>query len=349
MSDFEKKNGGTEKVQEYLARISAGESKDAILEGLPEVFKTAIERELKKAEIKSETASVENSSVPPQYEGLPSFVLEEIWTIPIYTDPEKTKTEQQRKVLVLNKLRQEELARGVTEESLLSDSERIEEIKQEMGIGAEVELEKIETPYNKFSVANGETDTGVFWYQYRNKKAKELKETGQLEWGKERIYFDIKLADLERMRDLTMRVAGENSIAVAFKYLDEEKTLPIQKDGKETRFVANFASEDDAKKFLLALKNAPEYKSFISDRNLSHNGIRIDEIAEYASGFREGRAALERIMQGRISNDGTSYIYENESGKQNTLTLAEYEAFKAQYEKFSLDMKNKEAEWKKLF
>jgi len=229
------------------------------------------------------------------------------------------------------------------------DKKRIEEIREKLGIVNGPERRIIETPYNKFSVANGETDTGVFWYQYRNAKAKELKESGQLEWGKERIYFDIKMQDMERLRDLAMRVAGENEIAIAFKHLDDAKTLPVQKDGKETRFVVNFASEDDAKKFLLAMKNSNEYSSFVSDRNMSHNGIRIDGIAEYASGFREGRSALERIMQGAFNQDKTKYSYRAESGREITISAEEYLVFKNQYEQFLKEMRDKEEQWKKLF
>lgn len=215
--------------------------------------------------------------------------------------------------------------------------------------GLNEKKQKAENPYGEFSVSNGETDTGFFWYQYRNKKAKELKESGEFEWGKERIYFDIKKEDMVSLGKLAMKVATENDIAIAFKHMDEEKTLDIQKDGNETRFVANFATENEAKRFLLAMKGQPEYASFVSDRNLSHDGIRIDAVAEYASGFREGRAALERVMNGKFNDNGDKYSYTSESGKEIVITPEEYRVFKDRYEKFSEEMENKKSSWMKLF
>lgn len=349
MKNYEIENSGQKKIKEYVDRIKTGESKDGILEGLPDIFKTSIEKELERLEAEENKNFNEEITVPSQYEGLPSFVLEEIWTIPVYVDTEKTRAELEKKQKVLEILKQKETEKDTDEEKGMLDGEKVEEIRQKMGLVPKIEQAEIETPFNKFSVANGETDNGVFWYQYRNKKAKELKETGQFEWGKERIYFDIKMEDMEKLRDLVMHVAGRENIAIAFKYLDSEKTLPIQKDGKETRFVVNFATEGDAKKFLLSIKNESEYKSFISDRNLSHDGIRVDGIAEYASGFREGRAALERIMQGAFSDDKSKYTYKSEYGREITINPDQYDVFKKQYDKFSNEIAAKQKEWVALF
>lgn len=339
---------GQKKIDEYIQRIRGGESKEEILKDLPVFFRDSIERGLASANMETEN-TVENFQIPPQYEGLSSEVLEEIWTIPVYIDPVKTKIENDKKQKVIAMLRMQEVQRDKDEELVRQDRENIEMVKRELGIMSEIETSANDTLFNDFSVANGETDEGVFWYQYRNKKAKEIKESGQFEWGKERIYFDIKMEDMTRLRDLVMHIAGKEEIPIAFKHLDDLKTFASQKDGTETRFVVNFANEDDAKRFLLAMKNTSEYESFMSDRNMSYNGIRIDGIAEYASGFRESRAALDRIMQGALSEDGKKYTYKSEYGRDVTISADEYVMFKSQYEKISEEIKSKKNEWLSLF
>lgn len=206
-----------------------------------------------------------------------------------------------------------------------------------------------EDPFRKFTVANGETDRGVFWNQYRNKEAKRLKESGEFTWGEERIYFDIPLSDMEKLRDVAMRVAGEWKIPIAFKYLDAGRTFDSQKDGSETRFVANFSSRDDAKRFFAALRESSEYREIVPDRKLDYKGVRIDTIAEYASGFREKRDALERIVRNTEKNKVSgSYEYRTESGKIIPLSADEYEKFSADYEALKSSMKVAEDEWKEL-
>jgi len=338
---------GATKVNEYIARIKKGESKENIFKDLPESFRKSIENGLGKKENKSET---EDSllNVPPQYEGLPSDVLEEIWTIPVYVDEEKTKFENERRVKIIENLREKELNGKEVEEKELLDKEKIEELRTKIQQPEKMDKQENKSDFEKFSVSNGETDEGMFWYQYRNKAAKNLKNEGKFEWGKERIYFDIKMEDMKRLGDLVMKTAAENNIAIAYKFLDEEKTTDINKDGKETRFVANFATEDDAKKFMLAIKNDQSYESFISDRNLDYKGLRLDNIAEYASGFRETRSALERIMKGSISDHGTSYSYLSEAGKVISISLVDYESFKKSYNEANLVMQKKKEEWDRL-
>lgn len=340
-------SAGAKKVDEYIARIENGESKEDIFKDLPEAFKKSIENGLNKKEDKSE---IEDNllNVPPQYDGLPSDVLEEIWTIPVYVDEKKTESENERKRKIIENLREKELEENKIKEKELSDREKIEELRTKIQQPEKVEKQENKSDFEKFSVSNGETDEGMFWYQYRNKAAKNLKNEGKFEWGKERIYFDIKMDDMKRLGELVMKTAAENNIAIAYKFLDEEKTTDINKDGKETRFVANFATEDDAKKFMLAIKNNQSYESFISDRNLDYKGLRLDNIAEYASGFRETRSALERIMKGKVNDGGTSYSYLSETGKVISISLADYESFKKLYNEANLAMQKKKEEWSSL-
>ncbi len=183
-----------------------------------------------------------------------------------------------------------------------------------------------------FSMANGETDTGCFWYQYRNQEAKKMKESGKFEWGKERIYFDVSFEDMEKLRDVVIRVAGEQKIAIAFKYLDIQKTFDSQKDGSETRFVVNFASIDDAKIFFSVLKKNREYQEIRSDQKTDYKGIRIDDKAEYASGFREKREAIERLVHNaRLNESSGKYEYSSGQGKLITIEKEDYNRFVSEY------------------
>ncbi len=129
-------SGSEQKIQEYIARIKAGESKDSILQGLPPSFVSGIETGLGQPENLSESLENENPyqqeeiKIPPQYEGLDSETLDFIWTIPEYIDPEKNKREKYRKQKAIDFLKQQELA-----EKIKSDEDiKLEEIRAGLGI-----------------------------------------------------------------------------------------------------------------------------------------------------------------------------------------------------------------------
>jgi hypothetical protein len=187
--------------------------------------------------------------------------------------------------------------------------------------------------YEKFRVKNGETDIGVFWHEYGNVAAKKLKESGKLEWGKERIYFDIPLDDMEGLRDLAFDVAKSEKIPIAFKHLDIQKTdkVDLRQDSETTRFVTNFASIEDAKRFYQALQAREEYNQMRSDRDLDYHGFNIDGVAHYASGFREKRGPLKRIIETAKKNSAGTYDYLAASGKPINITNELYDNFVDQY------------------
>lgn len=337
----EKLIGGEQKIQEYINRIKNGESKDKILEGLPLSFVDSIEKGLEVNGKDRDLNQNENIIIPPQYEGLSSETLDFIWVIPEYIDPEKTKIEKKRKSKILESLKLKEQKEGRVEEQNISDQEDAEKIKKELGISKMENPNNVEhDKFSEFRMKNGETDQGFFWNEYRNVIAKELKNSGQFEWGKERIYFDVSIRDCEKLRNLAFKIASEQKIPIAFKYIDDEKTFPIHKDGNETRFVMNFVSSDDARNFYSFLSRSEEYKNLQNDRRLDYKGIRIDNLAEYASGFREKRGALERIMNARLNEDGR-YEYLSESGKKMVLNEDEFNIFKIQYKQLE-DTINKE-------
>jgi hypothetical protein len=200
--------------------------------------------------------------------------------------------------------------------------------------------------FEEFKVKNGETDIGVFWYEYGNIAAKNLKESGQLEWGKERIYFDIPLDNMEELRDLSFELAKSEKIPIAFKHLDVQKTyqVDLKPDSETTRFVANFASVKDAKRFYQALQQREEYKKMKSDRNLDYHGYNIDGVANYASGYRERREPLKRIVETAQKNPDNTYSYYSADGsKQVTITEEQYNNFADQFNA----MPNPEEIWKK--
>jgi hypothetical protein len=133
--------GGEQKINEYINRIKAGESKDAIMQGLPASFTDAIEKGLSSqeattedAESLKEVASPELAIIPPQYEGMDSETLDFIWTVPEYMDPEKTKSELERKAKVLEHLREKENVELVRKEKKEEEEKQIEKLRQELGV-----------------------------------------------------------------------------------------------------------------------------------------------------------------------------------------------------------------------
>jgi hypothetical protein len=232
----------------------------------------------------------------------------------------------------------------------VSDQELANAICEELGIPSqEIGRDELLSPKNSllqsydgleekdfadFRVKNGETDIGVFWYEYANAAAKKLKESGQLEWGKERLYFDISLDNMEELRDLAFEIAKSEKIPIAFKHLDVQKTHPIdlKPDSETTRFVANFASMDDAKRFYQALEQREEYKKMTSDRHLDYHGYNLDGVAHYASGYREKREPLKRIIETAQKNVDNTYSYFSADGsKKITITQEEFNNFVNQF------------------
>ncbi len=343
----QQKTGGEQKVEEYINRIRNGESKDFVLNNLSPSFVSAVEKGLEINKTK-EIKQNEEVVIPPQYEGLDSETLDFIWTIPEYIDVKKTKIEKERKAKVLESLRLKEQEKDKKEEQDFSDKEDVEKLKNELGIsGMERPIIAEQDKFSEFRMKNGETDQGFFWNEYRNTIAKELKNSGKFEWGKERIYFDVSIEDCEKLRDLVFKIASEQKIPIAFKYIDNEKTFPIHKDGGETRFVMNFASSDDARRFYLSLSLSQEYKNLKQDRQLDYKGIRIDNIAEYASGFREKRGALERIVNAKLNEDGL-HEYLSESGRKMILNENDFDLFKSQYQKLEEDINKEKDLWNKI-
>jgi hypothetical protein len=228
----------------------------------------------------------------------------------------------------------------------IQEKEQLADVREKLKVAlpATEATEQLEhNPCATFKVKNGETDTGTWWYEYGNEEIRKLEKEGKYKWGNERIYFDIPLKDMEGLRDLAMKVAKDNNIAIAFKYLDTAKTFQrIAESPDTTRFVANFASVADAKKFYESLGQIQGYKALKSDRNLDYHAYNIDGIAHYAQGMRENRMALENVIKTAHPNPDGSYNYTTQDGRQKTIDKGIYENFLRQFE----SMPDPEKLWK---
>lgn len=129
--------GGDQKIEEYVSRIKNGESKDSIFQGLPESFKSGIEKRL--AEPIEEKAEQGINEIPPQYRGLDSETLDFIWTFPEYVDPEKTRELKEKKARALTALREKEAAEMAKIERHEADQKKIEELRRQLGIAEPLE------------------------------------------------------------------------------------------------------------------------------------------------------------------------------------------------------------------
>ena len=132
--------GGEKKIEEYVNRIKNGESKDSIFQGLPESFKSGIEKKL--AETSEEKPEQGVSEIPAQYRGLDSETLDFIWTFPEYVDQEKTKELKEKKARVLSALREKESAEKAKEERHQSDQQKIAELREQLGISKPIETKE---------------------------------------------------------------------------------------------------------------------------------------------------------------------------------------------------------------
>jgi len=136
---------GELKIAEYTQRINEGESKEDIFEGLPESFKSSIEKNLNKKEATYEitenlTYSIEDIKIPAQYEGLPVEIVEELWVNPIYIDQKKNEQETVRREAVLKILKQRE-EQDSSRKIRVEDAHELSKIRSNLGIESPEALE----------------------------------------------------------------------------------------------------------------------------------------------------------------------------------------------------------------
>lgn len=331
------------KIAEYINRARGGENIDDMTKGLPNGMRMAVHEGLKGKEeigkLKDDKQNITESEIefiPPQYrhegEPLDPEILEDMWIIPIYTDPEKTRSELERKAKGIEAARKyfEHKNIVVTQEN--KDENKLDELRVKLQLQQSIDENSPEF-YSGFKQKHGSTgDDEYWWYEYRNRAAKHLKESGKFEWGKERIYFDVPTESFDMLRALSMRIAEDQKIPLAFKFRDVNKTKILGED-VDTRFVANFASAEDAARFFKMLKGDPEYLKIVPDRNIDYKGIRLDERAEYASSYREQRVPLERAANARRAPDGTYVFISSTDGREIKISEENYKEFLLKWQK----------------
>lgn len=137
--------GGEQKIEEYVNRIKAGESKDSIFKDLPESFRTGIEKRLSepseqipvedKTEDIDQAKDIEESlEVPSKFRGLDSESLDYMWTFPEYLDEKKNEELRSKKKRVIALLKEKELAEALKKEKHEASINRVRELNQQLGI-----------------------------------------------------------------------------------------------------------------------------------------------------------------------------------------------------------------------
>lgn len=199
--------------------------------------------------------------------------------------------------------------------------------------------------FSNFSVKNGETDIESYWYEFRNVAAKKLNEKWMFEVGNYRLYFDIGFNDFETLKNLLIDISSKEKIAIAFKYLDREKShkTDISDESETTRFVANFKDINDAKKIYKFLSKSPEYKKLKPDKKREYDGYKIDEVCTYANKYREQRAALWQMIETAHFVDDHTVEYTRLNWNPMKILSTEYDGFIAQFKKMEDSIK----EWEK--
>lgn len=183
--------------------------------------------------------------------------------------------------------------------------------------------------FNDFSEKRGETVKGVHWYFYENLEAQRLSENRRIKWGNERIYFEVPLDELPELKKLVMQAVKEAQIGVTFKYLDVESSSPEMVEKDVTRFVVNFVSVEDARKFYEILQGDSEYVAIQPDRSTEYLAHNIDGKAFYAQGFREIREydknQILDYLKSYTQNPDGSYSAPSSEGGVITISKEEYE------------------------
>ena len=110
--------------------------------------------------------------------------------------------------------------------------------------------------------------------------------------------------------------------------LKKTASIVLKTESQTTRFVANFVNIQDAKEFYNVLSRQPSYLEMSSDLNNDYHGFNIDGKAHYASGYREQREPLIRIVNTAKPLPDGSYQYEGPDGRMRKITQSQYENFK---------------------
>ncbi len=258
---------GEKKVSEYVRRIIGGESKDLIFQGLPESFRTSIEDRLAQATEEDEVG------VPPQYRGLKSEILDEIWIIPEYVDRDKTKELKDKKTGVVAALRERELLETAKKERQTTDEQKIAELRQRLGVENPSESPVVKAkPKTSLGV-----ETGLLSIEERNKLsgwsagyelAKVAKQQGlDLATLSREEYVDYAIQNFLAIDDSQLRMPPWQRMC--------ESAQDIVATNKEKRALISEDSDKAFSKFCFEIqKKADEDDRYVQDKIRVRQGTK---------------------------------------------------------------------------
>ena len=258
---------GEKKVSEYVRRIIGGESKDLIFQELPESFRTSIEDRLAQATEEGEVG------VPPQYRGLKSEILDEIWIIPEYVDRDKTKELKDKKAGVIAALREKELSETAKKERQTTDEQKIAELRKRLGVEKPSESLVVKSKPKTFLGV----ETGLLSIEERNKLSGW---SAGYELAKVAKQQGLDLATLSREEYVDYAI--QNSLAIDDSQLRMppwqrmcESAQDIVATNKEKRALISEDSDKAFSKFCFEIqKKAEEDDRYIQNRISVRQGTK---------------------------------------------------------------------------
>lgn len=218
------------KIQEYIDRINGGESKDSIFQGLPNSFRSGIEKGI--AEQQREKIL---SEIPTQYKGMDSETLDMMWTFPTYIDEEKNRVNKEKKARVLEALKEREALNGVNGESLVT--EQLDE-KGETSVEEE------------FPILSSEERKKLWGWEASYELAKIAKQSGvDLSKLSREDYVDFAIQNNLKINDDQLRAASWQRMGVSAREIisgNREKRAEIKKEVEDAFAKFSFAVQERA-------------------------------------------------------------------------------------------------------
>ncbi len=185
--------------------------------------------------------------MPPQYEGLDSESLDFIWDIPEYLDPEKTKSEKERKNRALAYVRVDEEKKKRKEETKRTEQSQIEDLRNKLGatmpnentekpdFGGDEQLEGI---YNTMTNIAGGAKEGL----QNDFERKIQKYVDEIQSGKDKEYVLSGIPEKWR-KIVEERLAAEST--------------SLSKEQKEVKKNFDSLSDSEVESFMKSLPKVP--------------------------------------------------------------------------------------------
>ncbi|MDD4409569.1 MAG: T3SS effector HopA1 family protein [Candidatus Pacebacteria bacterium] len=131
-------DAGDESLEDWSADVPIS----FVVEDEGDLLESDEESELNLSHEDEEVSMVSGSNVPPQYRGMPSEIVEELWVNKVYLEDERNKQESERRRLAIDEIKENELVReGERSDNFrnsyseLSESQRGEYLNNQKEIG----------------------------------------------------------------------------------------------------------------------------------------------------------------------------------------------------------------------